>query len=81
MRFSRKTDYGVLLAEALQQSFKSGDFISLSAISAEKRLPLAFIAKLAEGLRRAGLIESRRGRDGGYRLIRDPKTITLKLLI
>lgn len=81
MKFSRKTDYGVLLTEALRPSFLSGGFISLAAIAEDGHLPVAFIAKLADELRRAGLVEARRGSAGGYRLIKDPKTITLKQLI
>lgn len=81
MRFSRKTDYGIILVGALKPSFKSGRFIALSGLARENRLPLAFLQKLAELLRRAGLVSAKRGKVGGYRLIREPKTITLKELI
>lgn len=81
MRFNRRTDYGVMLAEALRPSFKSGEFVALSHIAKERRLPRAFLEKLADALRRKGYLEARRGAAGGYRLARDPKHITLRELI
>lgn len=81
MKFSRKTDYGVILVEALRPSFKTGEFISLRLVSKENNISLLFLGKLAEILRLHGYLEARRGQKGGYRLIRDPKNITLKELV
>jgi Rrf2 family protein len=81
MRFSRKTDYDIILVQSLQGTFQSGEYISLSRVSREHKLPFAFIEKLAEILRKNGFLEARRGPDGGYRLLKDPRTITLKELI
>ncbi|TSC74440.1 MAG: AsnC family transcriptional regulator [Parcubacteria group bacterium Gr01-1014_33] len=81
MKFSRKTDYGVILMEALKPSFRMKEFVSLASIAEKYHLPLAFLEKIAEKLRKEGFIEAKRGTDGGYRLIRNPKEITLKELI
>lgn len=81
MRFSRKTDYGVILVGELAPTFRSGSFRSLRGIAEKNHLPLSFLEKLAEHLRRAGFLEARRGQDGGYRLVKEPKKITLKELI
>lgn len=81
MKFSRRTDYGIILVEALRPSFLSGRFMRLSDVARDNRLPFAFLQKLAEALRRVGYLVAKRGKVGGYRLTRDPKTITLKDLI
>ena len=81
MKLSRKTDYGVMLVSLLKKSFETSIFVSLEKIAKENKLPLPFLEKLAESLRLKKILESRRGRSGGYRLLRDPKKITLKELI
>src|SRR3989338_5451607 len=81
MKFSRKTDYGVILLQSLRGTFRDHGYIPLSKIAREQKLPRFFIEKLGEKLRRAGYLEARRGADGGYRLRKDPKKITLKELI
>ena len=41
---------------------------ALSAIAERQKLPLAYLEQLFVQLRRAGLVDSARGRSGGYRL-------------
>ncbi len=81
MKFSRKTDYGIILMEALRSSFAAGKFIPLGVVSKAEGLPRVFVGKLAEMLRVKGYLEAKRGALGGYRMVRDPQTITLKELI
>lgn len=81
MRFSRKTDYGIILVQSLRGTYPDGGYVSLSKISREQGLPLSFLEKLAEILRQNGYLSARRGPDGGYRLVKNPKDITLKELI
>ncbi|MBU6414695.1 Rrf2 family transcriptional regulator [Patescibacteria group bacterium] len=81
MKFSRKTDYGIILMEALRPSFASGKFIALAEVARQEGLPVLFVAKLAEALCKKGYLEAKRGLGGGYRMVRDPKIITLKELI
>ncbi len=81
MKFSRKTDYGVILLQSLRDTFRSRGYIPLSKIAREQKLPRFFIEKLGEKLRRSGYLEARRGAEGGYRLAKDPRKITLKELI
>ena len=81
MRFSRKTDYGIILLQSLRETFSSGEYISLSRVAKEQEISLAFLEKLGERLRREGYLESHRGTRGGYRMLKDPKSVTLKELI
>ena len=73
MKFSRRTDYGIILAQALRSTFRDRSHIPISKIAQNQGLPLVFLEKLAERLRQAGYLEARRGSEGGYRLPEKPK--------
>ncbi|MBM5819272.1 MAG: Rrf2 family transcriptional regulator [Cyanobacteria bacterium K_DeepCast_150m_m2_101] len=59
------------LAEAPQQ------WRSVNEIAAAQDLPAPMLEQLLLQLRRAGLVEARRGRLGGYRLQREPASIAV----
>src|SRR4051812_50043031 len=51
--------------------------VSLGSIAEAEGLPLAYLEHLVQRLRRQGLVESRRGAHGGYKLSRPAKEITM----
>jgi Rrf2 family transcriptional regulator, iron-sulfur cluster assembly transcription factor len=51
--------------------------VPLSAIAERQHISLAYLEQLFARLRRAGLVESARGRTGGYRLARPANSITI----
>lgn len=53
------------------------DAVPLSAIADRQRLSLSYLEQLFAKLRRAGLVESARGRSGGYRLARPARDISI----
>ena len=81
MMFSTKAEYGVRVMAHLARhgSDQAGEAapISLAAIAEAEGLPLAYLEHLVARLRRAELVESRRGAHGGYSLARPPATITM----
>jgi Rrf2 family protein len=54
-----------------------GEAVPLSAIAERQQISLAYLEQLFVKLRRAGLVESARGRAGGYRLGRPAYSITV----
>ena len=50
--------------------------VSLHAVAIREGLPEAYLEQLVANLRRAGLVQGKRGAGGGYTLARDPKSIT-----
>ena len=50
---------------------------SVSEISKIQGLPVPYLIQILHRLKKAGILESVRGRDGGYRLKRKPEEITL----
>ena len=76
MMFSTKAEYGVRVMAHLASRGGEGP-ISLASIADAEGLPLAYLEHLAARLRRAGLVESRRGAHGGYSLAEPSERITM----
>jgi Rrf2 family cysteine metabolism transcriptional repressor len=76
MMFSTKAEYGVRVMAHLANSDDDGP-ISLGTIADAEGLPLAYLEHLVQRLRKAQLIESRRGAHGGYTLARAPADISM----
>lgn len=81
MYISRKTDYSLILMQALKDTFASGRFLTLDDIAHRYHLPYAYLEKLAGALKRSGIIEARTGKNGGYRMARDPKKVTVQEIV
>jgi Rrf2 family transcriptional regulator, cysteine metabolism repressor len=76
MMFSTKAEYGVRVMVELAR--RGGDQpIPLAEIAEREGLPLAYLEHLVARLRKADLIESRRGAHGGYLLARSADQITM----
>jgi Rrf2 family transcriptional regulator, cysteine metabolism repressor len=76
MMFSTKAEYGVRVMAHL--AGRVGDEpTSLGSIADAEGLPLAYLEHLVQRLRRAGLVESRRGAHGGYSLARPADEIPM----
>lgn len=54
---------------------------SLTAIGTRQSISVTFLEQLFGKLRRAGVVESVRGAQGGYRLVQEPAEITLDRVI
>lgn len=50
--------------------------VSLHAVATREQLPEAYLEQLVASLRKAGLVQGKRGAGGGYTLARDPEQIT-----
>ena len=67
--------------QALKPTFATGSFVSLKDIAKHYRLPHAYCEKLAHKLKEAGVLASRVGKNGGYRLAKDPKKGSVQSII
>lgn len=52
-------------------------YISLSAISERQQLSVKYLEMIVAHLKKSGLVESTRGKDGGYMLCRRPEEYTV----
>jgi len=72
MKVSSRGEYGVRAMVALAKHFGQGP-MSITAVAKESSVPYAYLEQLIVPLRRAGLVESKRGAHGGYQLTRSPE--------
>jgi Rrf2 family transcriptional regulator, cysteine metabolism repressor len=80
MMFSTKAEYGVRVMVELARH--DGDTpVPLAEVAETDGLPLAYLEHLVARLRRAGLVESRRGARGGYLLARPATDITMAEIV
>ena len=68
MKIQKTTDYAIRILRYLHQNANSGEVLTASAIADALRISYPHFIKLANPLKKNGLIISVQGRRGGYRL-------------
>jgi Rrf2 family protein len=76
VRVSAKTDYAIRAALELAAA-DGGTPVKGERIATAQSIPLRFLENILMQLRHAGLVESRRGAEGGYRLAKPATEVTL----
>jgi Rrf2 family protein len=61
----------------LAENNQSGDFVSLAEVARRQKLSRGFLEEVVAPLKGAGLVNSRRGAYGGYRLAKATKQISI----
>jgi Rrf2 family protein len=74
VRTTAKTDYAVRAAVELAAG---GALANAEHIAQAQDIPLNFLENILRDLRRAGIVESRRGQSGGYALARPAEEISV----
>ena len=67
LKISREVDLSLLLMVGLA-SLKKNEVLGLKNWTKENKLPYRFLSKVAVKLKKAKLLKSKEGREGGYRL-------------
>lgn len=80
MRISTRGEYGTRAMLEIALHYKQGP-ITLKDIAAKQAISEPYLEQLAASLRKAGLISSTRGAQGGYELVRAPAEITISDII
>ena len=75
MRISAKADYAVRAAAELAAASPAGRPVKGEQLAAAQEIPPRFLENILSDLRNAGLLQTRRGADGGYALTRAPSEI------
>lgn len=76
MKLSKRTEYGVRAIVQLARQWPRG-YVQSKDLARQDRLPTKFLESILLALRRGGFLESKIGREGGYRLAREPHAISL----
>ena len=80
MKLSTKGIYGVLAVLDLTIHREEG-FVSLRNIAERHQLSESYLEQLISGLRKKGILSGARGSQGGYALKKDPKDITVGMVL
>jgi len=79
VEISAKTDYAV--RALLELASRAPNLVKIEVIISEQQLPRKFVEAILGELRRAGLVRSQRGAEGGYALARPAAEISLGQVI
>jgi Rrf2 family protein len=80
MKLSKRGEYGILALCHLAERYDDG-VIHIATIARHEEIPSKFLEGILLHLKRAGIVKSRRGVEGGYALARPPREIMLGEII
>ncbi|MCW2541784.1 MAG: transcriptional regulator, BadM/Rrf2 family [Frankiales bacterium] len=79
MEISAKSDYAV--RALLELASRAPNLVKIDVIVADQQLPRKFVEAILGDLRRAGIVRSMRGADGGYALAKSATDISIGSVI
>jgi Rrf2 family protein len=79
VRVTARVDYAVRSATELAIEYPGT--LTADTIAARQGLPLAFTKQILSAMRRAALVHSQRGGEGGYRLLPAPDTVAIAAIV
>lgn len=77
MKMSTRGRYGLRAMTEMAHQYEGEGYVSLRCISRHQDIPEHYLERLLARLRKAGLVETQRGAQGGYRLSKPPERITV----
>ncbi len=80
MKLSLRGEYALRALLVLGLNYGQ-EVVRIQAISDEQNIPKRFLEQILNDLKTAGLVRSKRGVSGGYRLARKPEEITLASVV
>src|SRR6266498_3795917 len=80
MKLSTRGEYALRALLVLGLNY-GPHVVRIQTISSEQNIPKRFLEQILNDLKSAGVVESKRGIAGGYRLARPPQHITLAAII
>jgi len=80
MKLSKKSEYACLALIDLSENY-SNDYIKIIDIANNWSIPKKFLEQILLILKTSGYVKSKKGSDGGYKLIKNPEQISLAEII
>src|SRR6185436_1022922 len=82
MKLTVRGEYALRALLVLSRDFRDDDsVVRIQEISRKQNIPKRFLEQILNDLKSAGIVESKRGVTGGYRLRRTPQEITLAEIV
>jgi len=73
---SKKAKYGIIALVHLAKKYKEGPII-IKDVAQEERIPQKFLESILLDLKNSGILGSKKGKGGGYYLLKDPAEVNL----
>ena len=80
MKLATQVRYGIRILLDLAMHQKNG-VVQMSDIASRQNISLKYLEQLIRPFKKAGYVESKRGRKGGHRLAENPEQITMAQII
>lgn len=77
---SKKSQYAFKALTYLTEKYEEGPVL-ISEISRKKKIPLKFLENILLELKKADILDSKKGKGGGYFLKKDPAKVKLATII
>lgn len=77
---SKKAKYAINALVNLARKYEKGPIL-ISEISVEENIPKKFLEAILLDLRNAGILNSKKGKGGGYYLIKKPEDVNLATVV
>ncbi len=78
---SKKSQYAFQALMYLAEKAKDDQPVLIAEISKKKKIPLKFLENILLELKKAGILESKKGKGGGYYFSKNPKDVALATII
>ena len=78
---SNKCKYAIKALIYISSASETGNSIMTSSIAHSQKIPRKFLESILRDLRNNGILESRRGKDGGFRLLKPAEQISITEVI
>lgn len=77
MKITSKGRYGIKIMLELAKHYNKNLFVKSKEISEKQNIPIKYLEQIINNLKKCGLVESIRGAEGGYKIAKNPETITI----
>ncbi len=77
MRISAEIEYACRALLELALNYPGRQLVQVSAIAKKQDIPIKYLEQILIQLKSIGMVESVRGKQGGYRLAHDPRKIAV----
>lgn len=77
MKISAGSDYACRALLELALNWPGRKLVQVSVIAKKQNIPIKYLEQILIELKNIGMVESVRGKQGGYRLVKEPRKISL----
>ena len=80
MKISKKAEYAIRAVISIAR-YKQNKPLQIGEISVSESIPTKFLEQILLSLKNNGILKSKRGANGGYKLAKSSKQISLRMIL